>query len=525
MTCEGYRPLLSLYYDGLLIGPRSAESEAIRAHLADCPDCSSILAAYRNDEARLTVVLAAAPNPRLRASVLAATVNRDTAGRRATSERARSPRGQIVFGGVAGGSVAVLAVMLLTLMGNLPGRDNRPSRQIAASQQARATALAWVAGVGEPSTISLAPGSGAQAHAGPTVSHPGPVLADSSPRASSPLIATSFSTRAPLDRAATIRMVPEAVLTKGAIRGPLWSPDSTSLLYLTHWAVDQATGWYAGTLMRYGPSGTVQLATEVRDFDWSPDGRSVAYTTETRRAGDSLGSTAEAYLHVVGADGAGDRLLVSVDRTNVEWFADGIVAVQRGRVVRVQPNTGEVTLLSGIPTVKVADEASGFSALSANERFFAYQDGTGLHVWDRTRAGAPIVVQPNARYMAAGFHFSWDGGTIFYSVFEGKRAVLYRQTLAPLGQPIALDHGLSLHGPIDLVGPTSADGAVLGFRTGTGSNTRNYLIDTRTGTAHSVLPPGGVGPLGWWSPNGRHVVYVLYQGDKAIRAGIAGVRG
>ncbi|MGH2347604.1 MAG: hypothetical protein ACRDG4_20445, partial [Chloroflexota bacterium] len=278
MTCEGCRPLLSLYYDGLLISARSTEGEAVRSHLAGCPACTAILAEYRRDEARIAMSLAVAPNPRLRASVLAATANRDTVGRRTPIERSRHPRGQIVFGSLAGGSVAVLAVMLLALMSNLSGRNDRRPQQVAAPQRAHATALAWVAGIQEGPTVQFAPGSGAPAHAIVTVSRPGPVLANPSPGARSPLIATSNVTPAPVDRAAALRIVPEAVLTKGAIRGPLWSPDSTSLLYLTDWAVDRAAGWYAGTLMRYGPSGTIQLAAEVRDFAWSPDDRSVAYT-------------------------------------------------------------------------------------------------------------------------------------------------------------------------------------------------------------------------------------------------------
>jgi hypothetical protein len=524
MTCEKCRPLLSLYHDGLLTGARSSESEVVRAHLADCPTCAAILTGYRQDEARIAVSLTIPPSARLRASVLAATIHSDNAGRRTHVERSRRSRDRILFGGLAGGSVAVVAVLLLALMSNLSMRNDRHTRQIAAPPQAPATALAWVAGVQGTSLTFSAPRLVAAPHPRITVSRPNPVAAAMTPQAGSPLVTTNSITPAPVDPAATIRLSPESVLSSGAIRGPLWSPDSTSLLYLTDWAVDPTTGWYSGTLMRHDPTGTVQLATLVRDFDWAPDGRSVAYTTEARSATDNLSDSLEAdRLHVVGADGKNDRLLTGVDRANVEWFADGITAVQDGTVVQIQPATGQATPLSNLPGVKVADEERGFYALSANRQFLAYQDGTGLHVWNRAQDGAQVLFQSNARYMATGFHFSWNGNTIFYSVFDGKNSLLYRQALSPLGRPVALNNGLSIQGPVDLVGPTSADGAVLGIRTGTGSNTRNYLIDTQSGPARLLLPPGGVGPVGWWSPDGRRMVYVLYQGDTAIRSGIARV--
>ncbi|HXT38023.1 MAG TPA: hypothetical protein VN837_20800, partial [Chloroflexota bacterium] len=63
------------------------------------------------------------------------------------------------------------------------------------------------------------------------------------------------------------------------------------------------------------------------------------------------------------------------------------------------------------------------------------------------------------------------------------------------------------------------------FRTGTGAGTLNYLMDARSGQPRPLLPPGGVGPVGWWSPDGNHLVYVLYQGDTAVQAGIARVTG
>ncbi len=267
MTCEKCRPLLSLYHDGLLTGARSSEGEVVRAHLADCPACAAILAGYRQDEARITVSVTIPPSARLRASVLAATVHSDNAGRRTHVERSRRSRGRILFGGLAGGSVAVVAVLLLALMSNLSIRDDRRTRQIAAPPQAPATALAWVVGVQGTSPTFSVPRLGAAPHPRITVSRPNLVAAGATTtELTSPLITTSSITPAPVDPAATIRLSPESVLSSGAIRGPLWSPDSSSLLYLTDWAERPDYRLVCkAALMRYNTSGTpVQLATLVR---------------------------------------------------------------------------------------------------------------------------------------------------------------------------------------------------------------------------------------------------------------------
>jgi hypothetical protein len=228
-------------------------------------------------------------------------------------------------------------------------------------------------------------------------------------------------------------------------------------------------------------------------------------------------------LHVVNLDGSGDRVLCGVDRTNIEWLQLGIVAARGGTVITVNPRSGGSRALSGLPRMTVADDNSGFFAVSENGRFFAYQDHTGLRVWGRETGAQLLFRQPLTRFAESSFHFSWDGKTLFFSTFDGQYTKLYRQTLAPLGHATALNNNLPLPGPINLVGSPSPDSSIVAFRIGNGASAQNYVIDSRHGLARSLLPPGGVGPVGWWSPDGHHLVYMVFHGDSANYAAIARV--
>ncbi|MDB5077227.1 MAG: hypothetical protein JWO42_3406, partial [Chloroflexi bacterium] len=109
------------------------------------------------------------------------------------------------------------------------------------------------------------------------------------------------------------------------------------------------------------------------------------------------------------------------------------------------------------------------------------------------------------------------------STFDGRYTKLYRKSLASRGNATALNNNTPLPGPINLVGSPSPDGSIVAFRIGSGASAQNYVFDSRHGLAHSLLPPGGVGPVGWWSPDGRRLVYMVYQGDTAKYAAIASV--
>jgi hypothetical protein len=49
------------------------------------------------------------------------------------------------------------------------------------------------------------------------------------------------------------------------------------------------------------------------------------------------------------------------------------------------------------------------------------------------------------------------------------------------------------------------------------------VIDAFRGKAHLLLPPAGIGPVGWWSPDGLHLVYTVYRGDQGMYTAIAHV--
>jgi hypothetical protein len=333
--------------------------------------------------------------------------------------------------------------------------------------------------------------------------------------------ATVVASASPVDRAASLRVGDDVSLRDPAV-GPLWSGDSRSLLYLTSRHVDPRTGWWVGTLLRYGPSGTIRLNDLVRNYAWSPDSRSIVYTTQAPDAGTD-GPLAQD-LHVVRADGSGDRVLCRVDRASVEFLSSHVTAVRDGRLVTIDPSTGALAPLPHMPSLRLGAEDVAFWALSPGERFFAYQDQRGLRVWDLAD-GERLMANARVRFGEASFHFSWDGGQIFYSTFDGRRTMLYRQALAPLGAPHALNDGKPLHGPILQVGSPSPDGSILNFHTGRNNGTISYLIDARSGHAHQLLPPraAGVGPVGSWSPDGTRMVFTIYRGAMPARSGIVRV--
>jgi hypothetical protein len=72
------------------------------------------------------------------------------------------------------------------------------------------------------------------------------------------------------------------------------------------------------------------------------------------------------------------------------------------------------------------------------------------------------------------------------------------------------------------IGSPSPDGTILNFRTGQNNTAVSYVIDSRHGPPHPVLPPGaGVGPVGAWSPDGARFVYTIYRDEIAVRSAIA----
>jgi Putative zinc-finger/WD40-like Beta Propeller Repeat len=504
MACNQILPLLSPYFDGVL---EPVQRVAVRQHVAGCEACASRLAEYEKLDKSIAASLSITPRAGFRNAVLARTSHRQYPAS-AVSSRSGKRFGQIAFGSLTGATVAVLAILLVVAAANVTPHHGRPSN-LAAS------------GGDRFKTARPTPGHMAKAPYGHVILTP--TLGVSPwPSQTQPVVASiDHNTPVPpVDRAALVRVSRETILSGGAVHGPLWSPDSKSILYLSNWDFTCADGWYCGTLQRYTAGITKKIATDVRAFTWSPDGQEIAFASQAHNY-SSLGEPQT--LHIATAAGTGSRAVVDVDRANVEWLPIGILAVRSHALTLIDPVSGRYAPLSDLPAFSAADESSAFFAVSENGRFVAYQDGTGLRVWDRRRHGVLVLWQPLSKFGTSSFHFSWDGNTIFYSTYDQQYTKLFRLQLAPLGQALALNDGRPLHGPIDLVGPPSADNSVVNFRIGIGASARNYVIDAGHGSAHMLLPPDGVGPLGWWSPDGHHLIYMVYRGDSARFTAIAAV--
>jgi len=497
MTCEQVASLLSRYHDGALDGRRRA---VVEAHLQSCPACVTRLAGYRTLDTQIARALTVAPRPGFRQSVLeAAEWHGEPADQRVVPWFG-TRLSQVFHGTLAGAGVAAFMIMAFALWTSFSSRPEH-GQNVAVSLPASTPAVRGSSGV----------------HAGALAT----AATHSTPAVPLTSAASTEQAQAPhADKAGQLHIAREAVLTSGAVHGPLWSPDSRSLLYLTNWGVHCRDDWYCGTLKLWTAQGTRTIAQKVRSFTWSPDGRFIAYTAE-RPAGKSADEPQD--LHVARPDGLQDRVLGGADRANVEWLASGIMVVRRGTLVMVDPTSGVASKLTHVPSLRVADDSEGFVAMSGNERFLAYQDITGLRIWDRARGGILVLREPLTRFAESSFHFSWDGTAVFYSEYDQRYTKLYRRLLAPLGPAVALNHDQPLQGPITLVGSPSPDNSIVSFRIGSGATARNFVIDAVQGTAYLLLPPAGVGPIGWWSPDGRSLVYTVYRGDDALYTGIARV--
>ena len=520
MSCKACRAQLSRYRDGALDPERR---EAVRAHLRGCAGCAAELDAYRRADAAIGGAFRVAPDPRFARAVLARTSKRTSlpahrieapVAIEVLPRRRAGRRGQLLLGGFTGASTAALIVAALAL-GTNPGRSHAPAVGLVAQR----------------APVTIAQRAPVVAHTAimPSGEH-GPDHPSRRSRERSLASATITPGVARLDHAASLRLAPGPALPQADVRSPLWSPDSTSLLYLTGFSLDTRTDWYSGTLVRYGPSGAITLGTLVRNYVWSPDGTRIAYTTQTVDATDAGRLTQD--LHLVAADGRGGRVLCRVDRASVEYLGGRILALQAGRPVRIDPLRGSSAPLGNLPAaLRLTDDDNGFWALSANGRFFTSMDRLGLRIWDRDRDGALVLRQELtrrgegelSRRGESGFHFSRDGNTIYYSTFDGHYTKLYRQTLKPPGAPQPLNLGLPLPGPILLVGSPSPDGALVSFQTGARDAARSYVIDAYRGRPRLLLPPGGVGPVGTLSPDGTRMIATTYQGDRATGSRIVAI--
>ena len=170
----------------------------------------------------------------------------------------------------------------------------------------------------------------------------------------------------------------EQALTDGPDYRPHFAPDGNSIGYL-HKEATGGVDLYRTALVGGQPR---RLLADVDDFDWSPDGRSVAFVRSRRETGTADVST----LGIVDLDGRKERTLLSVQGwllTGVRWRPDGgRIAVTRG---------GPIGAAGGW-TILLVDPASGAS------QDLGVAEGLGVisaSAWDARGEGLYYAVSTN----------------------------------------------------------------------------------------------------------------------------------
>ena len=131
-----------------------------------------------------------------------------------------------------------------------------------------------------------------------------------------------------------------ATLLRGQARSPAWSPDGRKIAFVRPSGDD---GYDAVWVMNPDGSDAKPLTTPGGGIEWgiawSPDGRSVAYTDN-------------ANVHIVNADGSGNRVVAGKIAHGVDWSPDGKrLAVMISTPNAWNPAIGYLPIQGGEPIV------------------------------------------------------------------------------------------------------------------------------------------------------------------------------
>src|SRR5436190_5342281 len=107
------------------------------------------------------------------------------------------------------------------------------------------------------------------------------------------------------------RRIAQLTVGPGTASDPQPSPDGRWIAFLRHESISTSI-W----VMRPNGSGQREIVERGRDPAWMPDSRRIAYVALGAK-GDHLG------IRAIGADGSGNRLVVSGPGSSPVWSPDG----------------------------------------------------------------------------------------------------------------------------------------------------------------------------------------------------------
>lgn len=289
------------------------------------------------------------------------------------------------------------------------------------------------------------------------------------------------------------------LIQTGLFAAPAWSPNGERLAFADEDSIDliRPDGSERMTLVQISEFGESTGA-----MAWSPDGRQLAFVTD-----DNIGKT---LLHVVGADGTGQRVIarhVNKDFATPSWSPDGrrlVFARGDSDRTRVAVVNADGTGLRRIARAVLDHDEGGAPTWSPGGRWIAYVDVT------RGRFFVKLVRPDGTGRRRVSWRCnqtpSWspDGRRIACVGFAGRRQGLYVVELARRRTTAVAKSSI-----LNVAPAWSPDGTRLAYLTsGRGGiylSTAQASGSGRNLLTHAALPQA---PTATWSPDSRTVAYI-----------------